>query len=262
VIAESVRPTVIIGNWKMHKTIAESAAFVTSLAFVVRHSSTQVGLAVPYTMITAAADAARGALIAIGAQNVFDAEEGPYTGEISCRMLKDAGASFVIIGHSERRHLFHEDNAWINRKVKRALNDGLRVVLCIGETLEQHQTGKTHAVLHEQLTECLKDVGERQIESLIIAYEPVWAIGTNQTATPEIAQASHHFIRNEIAKKWGKPASERLIIQYGGSVKPENAAALLNEPDIDGLLVGGASLVLDAFVKIIQCHKIKTQSAT
>jgi triosephosphate isomerase len=257
VLTESVRPTVIIGNWKMHKTIAESTAFVTSLGFVVRNCSTLVGLAVPFTMITAAADAARGTMVAIGAQNASDAEEGAFTGEISCRMLKDAGASFVIVGHSERRHLFHEDNAFINRKVKRALSDGLRPLLCIGETGEQHQQGTTHEVLEKQLREGLADVSPQQMESIVLAYEPVWAIGTNKTATPEIAQANHHFIRECVAKQWGKYVADRIVIQYGGSVKPENATALLDQPDIDGFLVGGASLSLDSFVKIIQCHHMK-----
>jgi len=257
VIAESVRPTVIIGNWKMHKTIAEATAYVTSLGFVVRNCSNQVGLAVPFTMITAAADAARGTMISIGAQNAYDAEEGAFTGEISCKMLKDAGASFVIIGHSERRQLFHEDNAWINRKIKRVLSDGLRPLLCIGETKDQHENGSTFEVLGKQLSESLADITPQQMETITLAYEPIWAVGTNQTATPEIAQTNHRFIRETIARKWGKPVADRIVIQYGGSVKPENAAALLEQPDIDGFLVGGASLSLDSFVKIIQCHHTK-----
>lgn len=247
------RPTFIVGNWKMYKTIGEGKAFIKGLASTCAHSSRQIGLAVPFTMISAAVEAAKNSPIAIGAQNVYDAEEGAFTGEISCRMLKDAGSSFVIIGHSERRLLFLEDDQWINRKLKRVLSEKLKAIVCIGETLEQYQQGTTHSVLSSQLKASLHDIGSEQFESVVLAYEPVWAIGTGRTATPEIAQKVHLFCREVVAKIWGSSIAERLIIQYGGSVKPDNAAELLAQPDVDGLLVGGASLSLDAFSKIIQC---------
>jgi triosephosphate isomerase (TIM) len=255
--AESVRATKVIGNWKMHKTIAEAKAFVTNLGFVAVNSSVQIGLAVPFTMISTSAEAARGTLIAIGAQNVSEHSEGPYTGEISCQMLKDAGASFVIIGHSERRRLFGETDATINQKVKKALTAHLQVVLCIGETLEEQQQGKTEEQLKKQLAQDLSDVTQEDMRMITLAYEPVWAIGTGRTATPEMVQRVQQFCRAQVAQKWGKQVADHLIIQYGGSVTPQNAAALLDEPDVDGLLVGGAALAFESFIKVIQSQQIK-----
>lgn len=246
------RPKMIIGNWKMHKTIVEARTFVSGLAVAASHCPVQVGLAVPFTMIAPAAEAARGTTVMIGAQNVHEAPDGAFTGEISCQMLKDAGASFVIIGHSERRQLFHEDSSWINRKVKSALNDGLRTILCIGETLEQHQADKTNAILHDQLMHSLEGIKADQLKHVVLAYEPVWAIGTGLTATPEMAQKVHRFCRETIAKNWGKDTAADFMVLYGGSVKSDNAEALLEQSQVDGLLVGGASLELETFSKIIQ----------
>lgn len=251
-MAHALRPVLIIGNWKMHKTIVEARTFVSGLAVAASHCPVQVGLAVPFTMIAASAEAARGTTIAIGAQNAHEAPEGAFTGEISCQMLKDAGASFVIIGHSERRRLFHEDDALVNRKAKSALDIGLRTVVCVGETIEQHKANKTNDILREQLMRSLDGITSEQLKHVVLAYEPVWAIGTGLTATPEMAQAVQHFCRGIIAEKWGTPAAEALVIQYGGSVKPDNAEALLEQPDVDGLLVGGASLELESFSKIVQ----------
>ena len=256
-LRESMRSRKIIGNWKMYKTIAEAKAFVASLAFVASNNPVQIGLAVPYTMISAAAEAARGTLISIGAQNVNWEEEGAFTGEISCRMLKDAGASFTLVGHSERRHIFHESDALVNQKVKRVLHNQMSCVLCVGETLEERQQGKTQEVLKKQLLQDLQGVSPDQMNLVTLAYEPVWAIGTGETATPEVAQEAHRFCRSLIAQQWGDSIAEHLIIQYGGSVKPENAAALLDQPDIDGFLVGGASLALDSFIRILQSQQIK-----
>lgn len=250
------RPTFIVGNWKMHKTIDEARAFIKGLIPYVRNCPLQVGLAVPFPAIQAAADEAKGSLIAIGAQNVNDHEEGAFTGEISCRMLKDAGATFVIIGHSERRKYFLESNMLVNKKIKRALKDGLQPIVCIGETLDQHQAGKTREVLKVQLVEGLEDLSLEELQKVILAYEPIWAIGTNHTATPELAQEIHHFCRSIMAEHWNAAAAECVIIQYGGSVKPENAAVLLAQPDVDGLLVGGGSLSLDSFSKIINCQNV------
>ncbi len=251
--SNSSRPTVIAGNWKMYKTIDEAKAFVETLAPLIGKSQATVYLAVPFTAIQPAAKYAEelGAPITIGAQNMNDASEGAFTGEIAARMLKDAGAHFVILGHSERRHIFQETNAFINKKVKRALEDSLQPILCVGETLDQREAGETEAVLKEQLTGSLEGVLPEELVKMIIAYEPVWAIGTGKVAHPDDAQSAHAFIRGVIEEGWGKEAADRIVIQYGGSVKPENADDLLAQPDVDGLLVGGASLSADSFSKII-----------
>ncbi|MEI8366533.1 MAG: triose-phosphate isomerase [Parachlamydiaceae bacterium] len=245
------RTKVIIGNWKMNKSIAETHIYVSGLGMASSTRSCQVGLAVPFTMISAAAEAAKGTAILIGGQNGSDHEEGAFTGEVSCFMLKDAGASFVLIGHSERRQLFHEDNDLVNRKVKMALRATIRPVICVGETEEQHQSGHTHSVLHTQLIESLNGLTPDEVGASIIAYEPVWAIGTGKSATPEIVEATHLHCRSIIAKEWGKDTADRVTIQYGGSVKPENAETLLRLPNVDGLLVGGASLTVESFNKIL-----------
>lgn len=245
------RPTVIIGNWKMNKTMAETRSFISGLALVMSQSTFQVGLAVPFTSLAAAAETALKTPIMIGAQNVSDSDEGAYTGEISCKMIKDAGAIFSLIGHSERRHLFNEDDALINRKIKKALEFGIKPIFCIGETLAQHQSGNAQAVLGGQILQGLKGLTQSQLEFLTLAYEPVWAIGTHQAATPNVVQETHAFCRKFLAKEWGKEVAERVVILYGGSVSPANAAALLDQPDVDGLLVGGASLSLDSFSKIV-----------
>ncbi len=247
-----LRPTVIVGNWKMNKTIIEARAFIAGLALTAHRPTTQVGVAVPFTMIAAAAEAARGSAIAIGAQNVSDMPDGAFTGEISCAMLKDAGASFVIIGHSERRRLYGENDEIVNRKALSAIAAGLRALVCIGETLEQRKGGSTQAVLAEQLVKGLKGFTPAHFEHLVLAYEPLWAIGTHQTATPEQAQETQHFCREKLAGEWGSDIAAKVVIQYGGSVRTDSAQALLVQPDIDGLLVGGGSLSLESFSKIIQ----------
>lgn len=245
------RPTLIIGNWKMNKTIAEARGFISGLALVMSQSAFQVGLAVPFTMLAVAAETALETPIKIGAQNVSDRDEGAFTGEISVKMIKDAGATFSLVGHSERRHLFHEDDELVNRKIKKVLELNIKPIFCIGETLAEHQSGKAHAILSNQMIQGLKGLSPHQIESLAIAYEPVWAIGTNQAATPEVVQETHAFCRSFLAKEWGPKVAERVVIQYGGSVSPANAVALLEQPDVDGLLIGGASLSLDSFSKIV-----------
>lgn len=255
---EHGRAKFIIGNWKMNKSIAEARSFVSELGLTTSNRTCQVGLAVPFTMISAAAEAAKGSPVLIGGQNASEHEEGAFTGEISCRMLKDAGASFVLLGHSERRHLFHEDDTLVNRKVKRALQAQLRPIVCVGETDQQHQAGETHAVLRGQLTQSLKGISVNEVEHLVIAYEPVWAIGTNKTATPEIVESAHRHCRDVIAAEWGNEVASRVIIQYGGSVKPENAAVLLALPDVDGLLIGGASLTLESFRGCLQSCESST----
>lgn len=244
---------VIIGNWKMHKTIPEATSFIKDLLPSLEQSMARVGLAVPFTMISKVSEVAQDSKLSIGAQNLSDAEEGPFTGEISGRMLADAGASFVLVGHSERRHLFLETSCLVNRKLKQALHDGLQAIVCIGETLEEYEAGKTQEVLSAQIQASLKGIPAKMFyDRVILAYEPVWAIGTGKTATPEIAQAAHQFCRGMVAHLFDKDAAQALIIQYGGSVKADNAAALLRQEDIDGLLIGGASLSLDSFIRIIQ----------
>lgn len=251
------RSTVIAGNWKMYKTIDEARAFVETLAPLIEKSQATVYLAVPFTAIQPTVKVVEklGAPISIGAQNMNDATEGAFTGEIAARMLKDAGAQFVILGHSERRHLFHETNAFINKKVKRALEEAIQPILCVGETLEHREGGETETVLRDQLLGSLEGISRDAILKLMIAYEPVWAIGTGKVAHPSDAQAAHAFLRHVIADNWEKEVADQIVIQYGGSVKPENAAELLAQPDVDGLLVGGASLSAESFSKIINGSK-------
>jgi len=250
------RPTIIVGNWKMHKTIAEAKSFIKDLASTVNRSQVAIWLAVPFTAIQASVEAAAQTKIIVGAQNVHECEFGAFTGEISCDMLKEAGAQFVIIGHSERRNLFHETDDCVNKKIKLALKHGLCPILCIGETLEQHQNRQTHLVLEQQLKEGLKDISRAEMEKLVLAYEPVWAIGTSQTATPEQAETVHKFCREFMSRHCTAEVANKLVILYGGSVKPDNAGALLAEPDVDGLLVGGSSLSVDSFRKIIESYNI------
>lgn len=248
------RPVVIAGNWKMYKTIEEAVKFIEELTPLVKNSSARIYLAVPFTIIKSAADAAKDSNIVIGAQNMNDASEGAYTGEIAGKMLKDAGAKFVILGHSERRRLFHETDSFINKKVKRAVLDDLEVIFCVGETREQREAEKTHEVLTNQLVEGLEGITSQQLENIILAYEPVWAIGMSQAATSDTAEEAQAFCRKVIGEKWEEKAAERMVIQYGGSVKPDNAKEFLDQPDIDGLLVGGASLSVQDFAKIINSY--------
>lgn len=243
---------IIVGNWKMYKTRSEAQQFIRTLASLIGPApSARVFIAVPFTAIQAASEAAKGTPIVIGAQNMHDEEEGAFTGEISVNMLQDAGARFVILGHSERRQLFHEDDAFIHRKLKRALKHKLNPILCVGETQEQRERGKTREVLLRQLEEGLKGLKGEELHALTIAYEPVWAIGTGKTATPQIAQEAHAICREILKAK----NADKTAILYGGSVKPENAQDLLDEPDINGALVGGASLNVQTFAQIILREK-------
>lgn len=237
----------------MHKTTAEAKAFIQRLAPLVSRSPSEVWLAVPFTAVQTAAHEAQGSNIVIGAQNANDHEEGAFTGEVSCRMLKEAGAKFVLLGHSERRHYFHETDAFVNKKVKRALKGGLKPIVCIGETLHEHEEGMAFQVLQSQLVQSLEGIDFEELRNIIIAYEPVWAIGTNQAASAELAQGVHLFCREILANNWGASAAEKTAIIYGGSVKPDNALKLLSQPDIDGLLVGAASLSFETFNKIVEC---------
>jgi triosephosphate isomerase (TIM) len=231
----SIRKKIITGNWKMHKTIEQALDFVKRLIPLIQESDVQVLLAVPFTVIYPLTHEMDCSPLVIGAQNMNDASEGAFTGEIAAKMLKEAGAEF----------------AFINRKMKRAAEEGLRPVLCLGETLEEYKEQKTEEVIQLQLEEGLKDVPNKALRQLILAYEPVWAVGTGESATPDQAQAVHHFCREWLKERLGKEAAQQIIIQYGGSVTPSNAGELLSQPDIDGLLVGGASLSLETFSQIV-----------
>lgn len=246
------RRILVAGNWKMYKTGAEAAEYIEQLKKLLTPDlSVDVTLAPSFTALNAAQEAAQGSPISIAAQNVFWEEEGAFTGEISPAMLTSMGIKQVIIGHSERRQYFGETDETVNRRVKAALAGGLTPIVCIGETLDEREAGQTFKVLETQLQTGLKEIDNDAAQSLIVAYEPIWAIGTGKTATPEMAQEAHKFIRETLEKRFDKGLVSSLRILYGGSVKPENAAELLTQPDIDGGLVGGASLKPDVFYGII-----------
>jgi triosephosphate isomerase (TIM) len=245
------RKPIIAGNWKMYKTGREAKEFIAAFAPLVAKATARVYVAAPFTALYEAAKAAKGSSIVVGAQNMHDATEGAFTGEISARMLKEAGASFVILGHSERRQYFHETSAFVNRKIKRAFQEGLIPIYCIGEKQEEREKGMTKEVLLKQLEEGLADITPKEAESLVIAYEPVWAIGTGKTATPEIAEETQGQIRQWLEGRFEKSLAEKIPILYGGSVKPESIRDLLQKPNIDGALVGGASLDPAVFAKIV-----------
>lgn len=245
------RVPLIAGNWKMHKTSGEASAFISSLSREIAATERRVFLAVPFTLVEAAAKAVKGTRIAIGAQNMHDQKEGAFTGETSAGMLKSSGAHFVILGHSERRQYFIETDAFIHRKLVRALEEGLIPILCIGELSHDRDSGQHEQVLKQQLEEAFADLSAEQAKLVIIAYEPVWAIGTGQTATPQIAQSVHRFIRSWLETRFNLDVSERMCLIYGGSVKPDNIAPLMQQTDIDGVLVGGASLDVKLFAQIV-----------
>jgi triosephosphate isomerase len=248
---DMIRP-VIAGNWKMNKTVAESVAFAARLRAAYNTApGPEVIIAPPFTALQAVAEAIRGSFIRLCAQNLHEADKGAYTGEISGGMLRETGCTCVIIGHSERRTLFGEGNDRINRKLRTALTAGLKPIFCIGESLRQREEGETEALIEHQLKEGLKNLTADDIGYLLIAYEPVWAIGTGKTASPEQAEKVHRFIRESIARQYGPGCAEALAILYGGSVTPENIAGLMAQPDINGGLVGGASLDIDSFIRII-----------
>ena len=247
-----MKKTVIAGNWKMNMTRAETKAFFREIAPLVNaKDSCGVVFCVPFTDLAAAVRGARGTGIKIGAQNVHFMEKGAYTGEISAKMLREAGVSYVIVGHSERRQYFGETDETVNLRVKAALAAGLKVILCLGEMRDAREKGITDEVVSMQTKLALRDVTEKQLRSVIIAYEPVWAIGTGLTATPEQADETCGVIRATVASLYGKKAARRLVIQYGGSMNEKNAAELLAQPNVNGGLIGGASLKPAAFAAIV-----------
>ncbi|MCX7847595.1 MAG: triose-phosphate isomerase [bacterium] len=248
-----MRIPVIAGNWKMHKTVAEAVATVTELKRrLAGVTGVKVVVCPPFLAIKAVADALGGTAIGVGAQDCFWESFGAFTGEVSPEMIKEAGATYVIIGHSERRQYFHETNETVNKKVKKALAAGLTPIVCVGETLAEREAGQTERVVNDHVTKGLAGLNAHEVRRCIIAYEPVWAIGTGKTATPQQAQEVHAFIRQRLAQLWDSATAATVIIQYGGSVKPENIKELMAEPDIDGALVGGASLEAASFEKIVK----------
>jgi len=237
----------IAGNWKMHKTVSESVALAKALVQELGSCKERVMIAPAFTALAAVAEVVRGSAIVLGAQNMGPDLQGAHTGEISPLMLKDLGVKAVILGHSERRHSYLESDALVNKKVLLALAQDLEPILCVGETLEEREAGKLESVIGTQLREGLKGVAATQLGMVTIAYEPVWAIGTGKTATPEDADAVHAYIRKVLAGMYSETVAKAMCIQYGGSVKPENAAELMAKPNIDGALVGGAALKVESF---------------
>ncbi|HSH09468.1 MAG TPA: triose-phosphate isomerase [Oceanipulchritudo sp.] len=255
---KTIRKYLIAGNWKMNKTASEGADLVNEINLAVGKQS-EVGVVVcpPFTALETCAGALEDSTVQLGAQNMHPKQEGAYTGEISPVMLRSLFCTYVILGHSERREYFKESDAFINEKVLAALDSSLKPILCVGETLEQREAEETIAVVKTQLVEGLKGVTADAAENLIIAYEPVWAIGTGKTATPEMAQEVHKVIRDELQAILGAAAAAKVRILYGGSMKPENASELLDQPDIDGGLIGGASLKAKSFIELIEIARSK-----
>jgi triosephosphate isomerase len=248
-----MRTKFIAGNWKMYTHAATARELAKAVvAGVGPAPKVRVALFPPFPYLATVAEAVRGTPVELGAQNCFSENEGAWTGEVSPTMLRDVGCKWVILGHSERRHKLGESDAMVNRKVRAALAAGLHVILCIGETLEERQTAQVEGVFARQAAGSLADVSPEMAARVVVAYEPVWAIGTGHNATPEQAQSAQHWIRDHLAKMWDRKTADALTIQYGGSVKPENAAAILANPDVDGALVGGASLKADQFLAIVR----------
>lgn len=249
-----MRRKVIAGNWKMHKDLSESQNLISKLTNALNKEETKCDVIIcpPFTSLSEAAALVKNTKVKLGAQNMYFEDKGAFTGEISAAMLKSVGCEYVILGHSERRTIFGESDSTVNKKIKKALSSGLRPIFCIGESLVEREKGITNEVVKRQVTEGLQQVSKGEMEKIIIAYEPIWAIGTGVNATPQQAQKVHVFVRNLIGEIFGIDTAEKQIIQYGGSVKPDNAADLLSQTDIDGALVGGACLDADSFMSIIK----------
>ena len=249
-----MRRPLIAGNWKMFKTVAEALSLVEALRADLRHDVDTL-VAPPFTALTAVAQALGDSRIGLAAQNMHWEPEGAFTGEVSPVMLRAAGCSHVILGHSERRQLFGETDDGVARKTRSALAHGLTPVVCVGETLGERESSRTMEVVERQVERALREVTPDQAATLVLAYEPVWAIGTGRTATPDQAQEVHAFIRRSVSASHGEAVAAALRILYGGSVKPDNIGALMAEPDLDGALVGGASLDAQAFLKIVHFRR-------
>ena len=248
-----MRKPIIAGNWKMNKTVGEARELVTALKGKVADvTDVEIVVGPTFTALLAVAEVIKGSNIKLAAQNMYWEESGAFTAEISPLMLKDVGCQYVIIGHSERRAYFSETNEMVNKRVKAAHAHSLKPIVCVGEKLEERESGVTKDVIKDHIVNGLAGITEEQMLKTVIAYEPVWAIGTGKTATPDQAQEVHKFIRELLAELYSSPVAEAIRIQYGGSVKPSNVAELMAQPDIDGGLIGGASLDADSFTQIIK----------
>jgi triosephosphate isomerase len=247
------RSIIMAGNWKMHKTVQESVELIEKLAeALVDVEDREILVCPPFTALSGVAGAAGDSNIQVGAQNLYPAEEGAYTGEISPKMLVDLGCSHVIVGHSERRQYFQESDEFVNEKLKAASQFGLRPILCLGETLEQREEGRQREVVRHQIQRDLRDISSDAMKSLAIAYEPIWAIGTGHTATPHQANEMHEAIREVLDTLYGGQVAQETSILYGGSVKPGSVDDLMAQPEVDGALVGGAALEADSFIRIVR----------
>lgn len=248
---KALRQAVIAGNWKMNKTRPEAKALITELVPMVKDAGCGVVICVPFTNLETALDATNGTNIKVGAENCHWAKSGAFTGEISADMLAEMGVEYVVIGHSERRQYFGETDTTVNQRVRAALDSGLKVILCVGELLEQREAGITEEIVGMQTKAALVGVSKEELKNIIIAYEPVWAIGTGKTATAQQANEVCHYIRTVAAKLYDQSSADALTIQYGGSMNPKNAEELLAQPDVDGGLIGGAALKAPDFTAII-----------
>ena len=249
-----MRKTVIAGNWKMNNDLKESEKLIVELNNLLQNEKPNCDVIVcpPYTSLSEASKLLKGSQIKLGAQNMHFEENGAFTGEVSALMLKSVGCEYVILGHSERRHIFGESNEMINKKIKKALSAGLKPIFCVGELLEERERGTTNDVVKKQILKGLAEISADEMKNIIVAYEPVWAIGTGKTASPAQAQEVHEFIRDLVEITYSLEVANDLVIQYGGSVKPDNAKELISQKDIDGALVGGACLKADSFMGIIK----------
>ncbi|NDD57934.1 MAG: triose-phosphate isomerase [Chlamydiae bacterium] len=251
-----MKKTIVAGNWKMHKTPHEARAYLEEFLPLVQESSAHVLLAVSYVHLEGAVQCAKNSVVGIGAQNISEHPSGAFTGEISGSMIQDTGASFVLVGHSERRQYFHETDELVNLKALKALETGLVPMVCFGETLSEREASIAEQVLQTQLEGALKGMTYEQLSRVILAYEPVWAIGTGKTASVEVAQQTHKFCRQFLIQTFGEALAKKIPMLYGGSVKLENALELMRQEDIDGVLVGGASLDPKGFAQIVNCTRI------
>jgi len=251
-----MRKPLITGNWKMNKTVSEAVDFVNNLGSALRDvKDVEVVICPTFVALSEVSKILEGSSAKLGAQNMYMQENGAYTGEISPLMLKELGCRYVIIGHSERREYFKEDNKLINAKIKLALKYQLRPILCVGETLSEYQNNQTIDIVKTEIREGLAGIDEEQMSQVAIAYEPIWAIGTGKTATPDDANRVHKIIRKIISEMFDAKTGEKTRVQYGGSVKPDNISALMEKSDIDGALVGGASLSVESFIRIVNYDK-------
>lgn len=248
-----IKKPFIVGNWKMNLTLREGVEFAKSLRSSLNDRNEVIcGICPSFVFLNDICKVLKGSGICVAAQNIHSEKNGAYTGEISAIMVKEVGCTHVLIGHSERRHIFNEADAFINAKIKVALSVNLKPIFCVGETLHEREDEKTRYVIENQLTGGLRGISADHIRDIVIAYEPVWAIGTGKTALPQDANEVHSFIRSFITVEYGIDTANSLYIQYGGSVKPENAGDLMAQPEIDGLLVGGASIQLESFLEIVE----------